>query len=61
MISNIFHIQVSYDYKVKLVMEPSRTVAYCHVPKIASTAWMLGFAKMNGFLNETDTREIENI
>ena len=42
-------------------MEPSRTNAYCHVPKIASTTWMLGFAKMNMFLNEIDTRKIKNI
>ena len=57
----MFHLQVTSDTKVKLVMEPSRTIAYCHVPKIASTAWMLGFAKMNGFLKETDTRKIKNI
>ena len=57
----MFHLQVTSDTKVKLVMEPSRTIAYCHVPKIASTAWMLGFAKMNGFLNKTDTRKIQNI
>ena len=37
-------------------MEPSRSIAYCQVPKIASTAWMLGFAKMNGFYNDSDTR-----
>ena len=42
-------------------MEPSRIIAYCHVPMIASTAWMLGFTKMNRFLNEIDQRKFQNI
>ena len=41
--------------KVTLVMEPSRAIAFCHVPKVASTLWMLVYAKMNELLNETDT------
>lgn len=49
---------VSSYTRVTLVMEPSRSVAFCHVPKVACTAWMLAFAKMNGFFNTSETRKI---
>ena len=32
---------------VTLITEPTKKIAYCHVPKVASTAWMLSFAEMN--------------
>ena len=57
-ISKAFHFYFSFakvsDGKVTLVMEPSRSIAFCHVPKVASTLWMLVYAKMNELLNETD-------
>ena len=58
-ISKAFHFYFSFakvsHRKVALVMEPSRAIAFCHVPKVASTLWMLVFAKMNELLNETHT------
>ena len=39
---------------VTLVIEPSHTIGYCHVPKVASSTWMLAFAKMNGLIDETN-------
>ena len=33
--------------KVTLVTNPDKTLAYCHVPKAASSAWMLIFAHIN--------------
>jgi hypothetical protein len=33
--------------RVILVTNPDKTLAYCHVPKAASSAWMLIFSQMN--------------
>ena len=62
---NIFSISKAFTFyfsfakvshgKLTLMMEPSRAIAFCHVPKVASTLWMLVYAKMNELLNETDT------
>ena len=45
----IFYIQRSWRKLpgVSLITEPTEKLAYCHVPKVASTAWMLSFAEMN--------------
>ena len=49
------------DYTtVTLVTEPSHTLGYCHVPKVASSSWMLAFAKMNGLIKEKDKRKSGN-
>ena len=33
--------------EVTLTTEPQKELAYCHVPKVASSSWMLTFAEMN--------------
>ena len=38
--------------KVTLVTNPDETLAYCHVPKAASSAWMLIFAHINKLENK---------
>ena len=32
-------------------MDKSQNIAYCHVPKAASTTWMVAFAKNNNVSN----------
>lgn len=32
---------------VRLITSRDKTVAYCHVPKAASTSWMVAFAQLN--------------
>ncbi len=36
-----------YFPKIVLVTDPEKSLAYCHVPKVASSAWMLIFAELN--------------
>lgn len=36
---------------VNLVTDKAGLIAYCHVPKVASTAWMTTLAKINGLMN----------
>ena len=38
--------------QLMLITEPTRRLNYCHVPKAASTSWMMGFRAMNGYDEE---------
>ena len=38
-----------------LTTEPNNKLAYCHVPKVASSSWMLTFAEMNFVDHDTIT------
>ena len=42
-----------------MTTEPNKELAYCHVPKVASSSWMLTFAEMNLVDNETMMREFK--
>jgi chondroitin 4-sulfotransferase 11 len=37
----------SFQSKVTLLTDPQRTIAYCHVPKIATSSWMIVFGELN--------------
>ena len=44
----------SYIKKVRLITDENKSLAYCHVPKAASTTWMVAFAKTNSVANFTE-------
>ena len=44
---------------VTLITEENKKLAYCHVPKVASTAWMLSFAEMN-LISASDIKSMNN-
>ena len=46
--------KVKTTQKVVLIRDENQSVAYCHVPKAASTTWMVAFAKMNKLANFTE-------
>ena len=37
-----------------MITDENKSLAYCHVPKAASTTWMVAFAKTNGVANFTE-------
>ncbi len=46
---------------VYFVTDKTGSLAYCHVPKAASTTWMLLFSRMNQLTpNETELQELYN-
>ncbi len=36
---------------MRLITDANQSLAYCHVPKAASTSWMAAFAKLNKVAN----------
>ena len=44
---NFKNNQSKYFPEIVLVTDPEEKLAYCHVPKVASSAWMLVFAELN--------------
>jgi len=44
----------SYIKRVRLITDENKSLAYCHVPKAASTTWMVAFAKTNSVANFTE-------
>merc|ERR1712083_403753 len=40
-----------FESNVRLITDHNKSVAYCHVPKAASTTWMVAFAKNNYMTN----------
>ena len=37
-----------------MITDENKSLAYCHVPKAASTTWMVAFAKTNSVANFTE-------
>ena len=46
-----------FESQVRLITDKNHVVAYCHVPKAASTTWMVAFAKNNHVDNYTELLE----
>ena len=46
-----------FESKVRLITDKNHSVAYCHVPKAASTTWMVAFAKNNHVAKYTELLE----
>ena len=47
--------QNSKDFDtIRLITDKNQSVAYCHVPKAASTTWMVAFAKVHQVNNYTE-------
>jgi hypothetical protein len=50
-----------YFPQIRLVTDPDKHLAYCHVPKVASSAWMLIFARLHQDQFKFDKQSDEHV